>query len=226
MRILGIVFILITLLFAISKFDSFFYSGPEYSENYKKAEQKYWFVLYRDTNTEYLYRGVPGDAAKSDVVRIFKVKVGTRGQSPTPLPTLAGRNYWTVIDKYSSAENPETAPYFIELDVPGGDAEPFGPVPYEECNGQCYWNLPGAFGLHGVNGDLSRLSDENAGSSGCIRHTDEDIVFLYELLDLKEEIRYYVTEKRIDYPLSRILDTSAMRPSIPLSSLALTKTGE
>ena len=68
-------------------------------------------------------------------------------------------------------------------------------MPYTECNGQCNWILPGAFGLHGVNGDLSRLSIENPGSSGCIRHSDEDITYLYNNLDpQKEEIRYYIED--------------------------------
>ncbi|HLL61135.1 MAG TPA: L,D-transpeptidase, partial [Candidatus Nitrosocosmicus sp.] len=61
------------------------------------------------------------------------------------------------------------------------------------CNGQCDWITIGAFGLHGVNGNLNKLTNEDPGSSGCIRHSDEDISFLYETLDpSRYEIRYYV----------------------------------
>ncbi len=100
-----------------------------------------------------------------------------------------------IIDKVSAKDNPETAPYFLTLDVPVGEEEPFGPTPYLECDGQCNWKLPGYFGLHGVNGDNSRLSKDNLGSSGCIRHKDEDITFLYNILDPKnKEIRYYIDD--------------------------------
>lgn len=156
----------------------------------------HWFVLHRKSNVEYFYYGVAGDTEKSELVKTFQVKTGIPGERPTPLPQLVGREYWLLIKKESSAENPETAPYFLTLNVPGIEEEPFGPSPYNECNGQCNWVLPGAFGLHGVNGDETRLSKENHGSSGCIRHTDKDITYLFNTLDpQKEEIRYYIEDK-------------------------------
>lgn len=159
------------------------------------ASPKYWFMLYRKSNKELLYRGVPGDETKSIVIKTFVVKTGIPNERPTPLPQLVGREYWIVTDKEEAFDNEETAPYFLTLNVPGIDAEPYGPVPYTECNGQCNWILPGKFGLHGINGDPSRLSNENPGSSGCIRHTDEDITYLYKVLEpKKEEIRYYISD--------------------------------
>ena len=92
-------------------------------------------------------------------------------------------------------DNTETAPYFLTLDIPVSEEEPYGPSPYLECNGQCNWTLPGYFGLHGVNGDETKLSDKNQGSSGCVRHSDEDITYLFNLLEPeKEEIRYYIED--------------------------------
>jgi len=162
----------------------------------ERIVSEYWMKLERKSNKEYLLKGVPGDFSKSELVRTFTVKTGIPNERPTPLPKLAGREYWKIIKKYSSMENPETAPYFLELDIPVEDAWPYGPIPYNECNGQqCNWELPGYFGLHGVNGDLSRLSNENPGSSGCIRHTDEDITFLYDILPVDEGIRYYIDDK-------------------------------
>lgn len=201
-----------------------FYHGRQYS--YEKNENNYWLLLVRNKNVEYLYRGIPGDATESTLVNTFQVKPGTNGESPTPLPTLIGKKYWTIIDKYSSQDNPETAPFFIELDVPGWGEEPFGPVPYEECNGQCYWRLPGEFGLHGVNGDLTRLSKENIGSSGCIRHTDEDIAYLYNIINIEDNVRYYVVDDLIPERFSRPLVTTSKSVSIPISSLALINIGE
>lgn len=153
----------------------------------------YWFLLDRGNNREYFYQGVPGEKEKSTLLKTFVVKTGIPGERPTPLPQLVGRKYWLLIKK-EPTENPETAPYFLTLDVPAPTEAPFGPEPYQECNGeQCNWELPGEFGLHGVNGDESRLSESNPGSSGCIRHTDEDITYLYNLLDpAQQEIRYYI----------------------------------
>lgn len=167
---------------------------PQEVEAPKK--QGHWFTLHRKSNVEYLYYGPLGVREESKLVKTFKVKTGIPGERPTPLPRLVGRDYWLLIKKESSAENPETAPYFLTLNVPGIEEEPFGPSPYKECGGeQCNWNLPGAFGLHGVNGDETRLSSENPGSSGCIRHTDSDITYLYNLLKPdKEEIRYYIED--------------------------------
>lgn len=153
-------------------------------------------MLHRTSNKEMLYKGIPGDVSRSVLVKSFIVKSGSPGKRPTPLPHLIGRKYWKIIGKKKVENNPETAPYFLTLDIPGSQKSPYGPVPYLECNGQCNWVLPGAFGLHGVNGDTTRLSDTNAGSSGCIRHTDEDITYLYHLLDpAREEIRYYIQDK-------------------------------
>lgn len=160
------------------------------------VEKKYyWFVLSRKSNIEYLYKGIPGDKKRSDLIKTFVVKSGIPGERPTPLPQLTGEDYWLVTKKYETKDNPETAPYFIELNVPTKETEPFGPEPYRECGEvQCNWQIPGPFGLHGVGGDLSRLSYENPGSSGCIRHKDEDIIYLYNLLNPKEEIRYYIED--------------------------------
>ncbi len=155
----------------------------------------YWFELQRSSNIENLYKGIPGDKAQSIHVRSFRVKSGIPGERPTPLPQLVGREYWIITDKEEQRNNPETAPYFLTLDVPVSDITPFGPTPYEECNGQCDWILPGAFGLHGTGGNPLKLSDMDLGSSGCIRHSDEEITYLYNLLDPENnEIRYYIVE--------------------------------
>ena len=162
------------------------------------SKEAYWFNLDRELSKEYLYFGDPGDKDKSKIIREFNVKTGA-SWSPTPLPKLVGRDYWLVVHK-EPTENPETAPYFLQLDVPVTDEWPYGPVPYTECkdavtgvNIQCDWVLPGYFGLHGVGGDLSKLSDEDFGSSGCVRHSDADISYLYNLLNPEnEEIRYYI----------------------------------
>jgi lipoprotein-anchoring transpeptidase ErfK/SrfK len=160
-----------------------------------KTEQAHWFILSRKSNIEKLYYGEAGNILESDLVKTFRVKSGVPGQKPTPLPKLLGRDYWLIVDKYETKDNPETAPYFLKLDIPVGEEEPFGPEPYLECEGQCNWQLPGAFGLHGVAGDESRLSDEILGSSGCIRHSDADITYLYNLLEPKQyQIRYYISD--------------------------------
>lgn len=159
------------------------------------SKKAHWFLLHRKSNVEFLYYGIPGMQSESTLLKTFSVKTGIPGERPTPLPQKVGREYWLLTKKESSVANPETAPYFLTLDVPGFDKEPFGPVPYDECKGQCNWQLPGNFGLHGVNGDVSRLSPQNVGSSGCIRHTDDDITYLYNLLDPQnEEIRYYIQD--------------------------------
>lgn len=159
------------------------------------AKPAYWLQLYRKSNIELLYFGEGGNVNNSYLVKTFKVKSGILGEKPTPLPKLLGREYWLITEKVESFDNPETAPYFLALDVPVTDEEPFGPPSYNECNGQCNWQIPGYFGLHGVNGDLSKLSNENAGSSGCVRHKDEDITYLYYLLEPEKlKIRYYVSD--------------------------------
>ena len=162
--------------------------------------ESYWLSLDRKMSKEYLYFGTPGEANNSKLIREFQVKTGA-SWSPTPLPELTGREYWNLVNK-EPTQNPETAPYFLQLDVPVTEDWPYGPVPYNECrdiisgeNIQCDWVLPGYFGLHGINGNIDKLSDEDYGSSGCIRHSDEDITYLYNLLDPEnEEIRYYVIE--------------------------------
>lgn len=158
------------------------------------ANFSYWLVLNRKSNIEFLYFGIPDQLYQSQLLKIFKVKTGVPQEKPTPLPQLVGRNYWLITEKVPS-DNLEVAPYFLTLDIPITEAEPFGPEPYLECNGQCSWQVPGAFGLHGINGDNSRLSPENSGSSGCVRHNDWDITYLYYLLDpRKQEIRYYIQD--------------------------------
>lgn len=165
-------------------------------------EKSHWLMLHRKSGQEFLYFGISGDVNNSELVRKFQVKPGVTGKSPTPLPSLLGRDYWLIVKKESSIENPETAPYFLTLDIPSTGDWPYGPVPYEECNGpaggeakQCDWELPGYFGLHGVNGNNLKLSRNDLGSSGCVRHSDEDITYLFELLDpSKEEIRYYIKD--------------------------------
>ncbi|HSA83925.1 MAG TPA: L,D-transpeptidase [Patescibacteria group bacterium] len=191
-------FLLLTVLFGIS----LFFQPQREEAVLGEVQGRHWLLLYRSSNVEYLYFGIPGDAEKSTLVKTFSVKTGIPGERPTPLPQLVGRDYWIITGKEEQKDNPETAPYFLTLDVPVGDEEPYGPTPYLECNGsastrgeQCNWILPGAFGLHGVAGDLSKLASDNPGSSGCIRHTDEDITYLYNLLDPeKEEIRYYIVK--------------------------------
>lgn len=164
------------------------------STNAQKNE--FWFELLRRSNVELLYYGKAGEKEKSTLVKQFNVKSGILGKKPTPLPQLLGRDYWLIKDKYPSTDNPETAPYFLELDVPVSEESPFGPEPYLECDGQCDWELPGYFGLHGINGDMEKMSPDNEGSSGCVRHSDEDITYLYNLLDPHiEPIRYYVLDR-------------------------------
>ncbi len=157
--------------------------------------KSHWLLLHRKSNVEYLYLGVPGDKKESKLIKTLTVKAGIPGERPTPLPQLVGREYWKITGKVETKDDPETAPFFLILDVPHSEEYPFGPTPYLECDGQCDWILPGSFGLHGINGDPSRLATENPGSSGCIRHTDEDITYLYNLFNPEEdEIRYYIED--------------------------------
>lgn len=171
-------------------------SSKKIVDDTANLSSEYWFILHRKSNTEYLYKGMPGKISESKLIKIFKVKSGIPSERPTPLPKLVGKEYWVITRKAESHDNPETAPYFLTLNIPAPQIPPFGPEPYLECNGQCQWELPGEFGLHGVNGDNSRLSAENQGSSGCIRHTDSDITYLFNLLNPeKEKIRYYIEDK-------------------------------
>lgn len=174
---------------------SIFKSQLVQEQNAIIPQKHYWFLLYRKSNVEYLYYGILGDKNNSRLLKTFQVKTGNLSISPTPLPKLLGRNFWLITKKESSANNPETAPYFLTLDIPVTEEEPFGPKPYMECNGQCNWLLPGYFGLHGISGNLAKLSKDDLGSSGCVRHKDEDITYLYNLLNPeKEEIRYYIKD--------------------------------
>jgi hypothetical protein len=183
-----------------------FYIADLEKKKIESIKQEFWLVLHRKSDIEFLYKGVPGNVEESKLVRAFHVKTGMREERPTPLPQLFGRKYWVVTKKFETSDNFETAPYFIELNVPAPAEPPYGPVPYLECEGladaeavagkqQCNWQIPGPFGLHGVNGDLTRLDSDNIGSSGCIRHTDSDITYLYKKLDPKKsEIRYYIKD--------------------------------
>lgn len=195
---------LLLILTAIVVASAFYLTASAKPKKAVVFEKKaHWFMLHRKSNVEYFYYGTPGNKERSELLKTFQVKTGIPKERPTPLPQLIGREYWLLTKKESASDNPETAPYFLTLNVPGIEQEPFGPSPYVECNGptsqrgeQCNWVLPGAFGLHGVNGDETRLGKENPGSSGCIRHTDRDITYLYNLLDpQKEEIRYYIEDK-------------------------------
>ncbi|EKD86771.1 MAG: hypothetical protein ACD_37C00151G0001 [uncultured bacterium] len=164
--------------------------------------KSHWFLLHRKSSEEFLYYGIMGDVNNSKIVRKFQVKPGIAGQSPTPLPSLAGRDYWLIVKKESSIDNPETAPYFLTLDIPATGDWPYGPVPYTECTDpltgefiQCDWILPGYFGLHGTGGNSLKLTKEDLGSSGCVRHSDGDITYLFNLLKPdEEEIRYYIED--------------------------------
>jgi lipoprotein-anchoring transpeptidase ErfK/SrfK len=160
------------------------------------SKSVYWLMLHRASNKELLYKGIPGNVKKSTLIKTFTVKTGIPGERPTPLPQLARRDYWVIVSKAQAFDNPETAPYFLALDIPVGDVEPYGPVPYMECGGyQCNWQIAGPFGLHGTGGDPSRISPDNPGSSGCIRHGDDDIAYLYKTLNPdKQEIRYYIKD--------------------------------
>lgn len=174
-----------------------FYSKPvDKKENKNEViKNNYWLLLYRKSNREFLYFGQNGDKHNSRLIKIFQVKSGNGEISPTPLPKYLGREYWLIIKKEDSSENLETAPYFLTLDIPVSEVFPYGPNPYPECYGNCDWAFPGYFGLHGVNGNVEKLSEEDPGSSGCIRHKDKDIVFLYNLLDPeKTSVRYYIED--------------------------------
>ena len=197
--IFGVFIISLFAVFSLHVFLNFQNNGNKAIQSFSK--NSHWFLLHRKSNREFLYFGASGDINNSRLVREFQVKTGNSSSSPTPLPKLLGRDYWLIVSKENSADNPETAPYFLQLDIPVSDQWPYGPVPYEEClddlgnKTQCDWDLPGYFGLHGVNGNSLKLAEEDPGSSGCIRHSDSDITYLYNLLNPKnQEIRYYIEE--------------------------------
>lgn len=189
--------ILLVILVLITSFLSAKYSFDQKTTTVlsAKTQPSYWFLLHRRSNQEFLYSGTPGEINQSQLVKIFQVKTGIPKKRPTPLPQLVGQEYWLITNKVEVKDNPETAPYFLTLNIPTLEKEPFGPIPYNECSGQCNWILPGNFGLHGVGGNLDKLSPQDLGSSGCIRHLDQDITYLYNLLDLKKDpIRYYIKD--------------------------------
>lgn len=183
-----IIILIVILLIGLNLSDS-----NKNSNSAESSEKNYWFLLHRQSNKELLYFGEAGDASNSALIKVFKVKTGMPGRRPTPLPQLLGKEYWTITGKFEDLENPETAPYFLTLNIPVSEESPYGPVPYLECEGQCNWELPGAFGLHGNNGDPDKLAATNPGSSGCIRHSVEDITYIYNLIDPNNsQVRYYV----------------------------------
>lgn len=190
------IFAIIVLAIVIGTIATVAFSWQSFQQKTEtQVKNDYWFVLHRKSQKEELLQGEPGNREKSKVVKTFTVKTGRPGERPTPLPQLLGRDYWLITKKQPEPNNPETAPYFITLDVPAPSEPPYGPSPYLECNGQCDWVRPGDFGLHGVAGVPERLTDADPGSSGCIRHTDEDITYLYNLLEPeKGEIRYYIED--------------------------------
>ncbi len=183
-----IIILIVILLIGLNLSDS-----NKNSNSPESSEKSYWFLLHRQSNKELLYFGEAGDTSNSALIKVFKVKTGMPGRRPTPLPQLLGKEYWTITGKFEDQDNPETAPYFLTLNIPVSEESPYGPVPYLECEGQCNWELPGAFGLHGNNGDPDKLASTNPGSSGCIRHSVEDITYIYNLIDPNNsQVRYYV----------------------------------
>jgi hypothetical protein len=206
-RITGIIVLLLLIITAIGVFiwqsQKKIDQNTEFLSEHTQKHDDYWFLLHRKSKKEYLYKGIPGDASQSALVKEFKVNVGIINERPTPLPGLAGREYWNIIAEFEMKDDPETAPYFLTLDIPWSDEYPYGPQPYEECDGkQCDWVKPGSFGLHGIAGNPEKLID--AGSSGCIRHTDEEITYLYNLLTPSEQypIRYYIEDMKISKNVS------------------------
>lgn len=189
----GFIIALVLLIGLLFSQNAFINTKPNSQEI--PIQSSYWLLLYRKSNIEFLYHGTPGESSNSLLLKVFRVKSGIPGEQPTPLPQLLGRKYWLVVEKKEAEKDSETSPYFLTLDIPVTDGEPYGPLPYLECNGQCNWNIPGSFGLHGINGNLAKLSNQDPGSSGCIRHNDKDITYLYNILDPKiEEIRYYIED--------------------------------
>lgn len=191
MKTLGLVLLLLILLSLV-----YFQKIQKYAEVLSlQVEKSYWFILHRGSNKEYLYFGEPGKKENSALLKVFNVKTGIPGQRPTPLPKLLGKEFWLITGKHEVLDYPETAPYFLALNIPVTENPPFGPEPYLECEGQCNWELPGAFGLHGNNGDPEKLAVTNPGSSGCIRHSSEDITYLYNLLSPESsQVRYYIDD--------------------------------
>lgn len=168
-------------------------------------ESKYWLLLHRASKKEELWQGIPGDKNNSKRKEVFDVNPGIPGERPTPLPSKLGKEYFTIKTKretYPEEKNKlEMGNYFLIFDIGLSKEElqkdPFGPSPYNECgadkNSQCNWETPGDFGMHGISGVETKLTD--AGSSGCVRHSDSNMDDLYLLLkDVDYEIRYYIED--------------------------------
>lgn len=162
----------------------------------------YWFQLHRSRAgkqpTEDLYHGVYGDALNSDHVMTSTVNPGIDGKSPTPRPDLLGKSYWVITKKEQNQGDAINlmGPDFLVLNIDYQN-QYNGPLGYNECgpsrNEQCFWPTPGEFGLHGTGDTSSRLTD--SGSSGCIRHSNDAITSIYNLLKNESgEIRYYISE--------------------------------
>ena len=83
-----------------------------------QQNKSFWFILYRKSNQELLYFGEPGNKNDSALIKVFRVKSGIPNQRPTPLPNLLGRDYWLITQKFETADNPETSPYFSTLNIP------------------------------------------------------------------------------------------------------------
>jgi hypothetical protein len=126
------------------------------------------------------------------------VNPGVDGKSPTPRPDLLGKSYWIITKKEQNQGDAINlmGPDFLVLNIEYQN-EFNGPLGYNECgpsrNGQCFWPTPGEFGLHGTGNTPSRLTD--SGSSGCVRHSNDSITSIYNLLKNESgEIRYYISE--------------------------------
>lgn len=192
-RILAVV--IISLYLNAYPYNNFLADEPTQGEILSVSdENEYWLLLKRKSNIELLYHGKPGIESESSLVKQFVVKTGVEGKRPTPLPQLVHREYWLLTNKYSARDNLEIGPFFLKLDIPYSYTPPYGPEPYKECDGQCNWQTPGSFGLHGIAGDNSKLSSEDKGSSGCVRHYDGDIAYLYHILPEDKQIKYYIKD--------------------------------
>ncbi|MDO8487149.1 MAG: M23 family metallopeptidase [Candidatus Curtissbacteria bacterium] len=153
--------------------------------------------------------GIPG-GIEDTIIKPGEPGYLQRWGHPTPLPQKVGREYWTF-----TGVNPNDPGIpggkFLILDVPPSgtgctnpdpnNKECGGPVPYIECgpnrDEQCNWGgKSGQFGLHGVDATHTL---EDTGSQGCVRHSTEDMDFLWNLLHdeipkNRGQIRYYIQD--------------------------------
>lgn len=188
-----------------SPFEVYFDSSLSPPTPTQTPTDNYWFLLDRLNKKEYLFQGPVGVRDRKYLVREFTVLPGLSGQTPTPVPSKVTptREYWTFNSATLKSPVGDISnggqPGFLKLDIPY-DNSLGGPVPYLECGpsgtSQCNWNTPGAFGLHGVDNNHP-LTDP--GSSGCIRHNNTDIQYLYNLLsnvvnNNPNTIRYYIED--------------------------------